>query len=146
MPYSFSKADSATTICIVEQLGFAMMVGRGQRSRMSPFTSGTTNGFVGSFRHAELLSITVVPASTKRGAYCREASAPAEKMAYCGFAAMASSTLTTRSRRPANSISFPTDRSDAAAITSSSPYPCSASTASISRPTSPVAPTTAIFI
>ena len=110
------------------------------------FISGTTRGIAGSLRQAELLSMTVVPAATKRGAYSREAAAPAEKMAYCGRAAMASSTLTTVSWRPANSTVFPTDLGEAAAMTSSCPKPRSASTVSISRPTSPVAPTTAIFI
>ena len=68
------------------QLGLAMMMAPffdwlRARVATSMLISGTTRGIAGSLRQAEELSMTVAPASTKRGAYCREAPAPAEKMA-----------------------------------------------------------------
>ena len=48
---------------------------------VSMLISGTTRGMLGSLRQAEELSMTVVPAAAKSGAYWREAAAPAEKMA-----------------------------------------------------------------
>jgi hypothetical protein len=59
---------------------------------------------------------------------------------------MASSTLITVSFRPAKSISLPTDLAEAAASTSHLPKPLSCNTCSITLPTIPVAPTTAIFM
>ena len=79
MPYSRCRADRASTICMVEQLGLATMRSVGFTASM--FISGTTRGTCGSLRQAELLSTTVVPTAANSGAYWREASAPAEKMA-----------------------------------------------------------------
>jgi hypothetical protein len=44
-------------------------------------TSLTTSGTSGSMRHAEELSTTVAPAAANRGAYSRDAPAPAENSA-----------------------------------------------------------------
>ena len=112
----------------------------------SMFISGTTNGTSLSIRHADELSITVVPTSANIGAYFLDAVAPAENIAKSGFRPTTSSTRSTVNWRPAKSIRFPTDLSDAATSTSSPPNPLSSSTFSITPPTSPVAPTTAIFI
>ena len=81
------------TICMVEQLGLAMMCV--SLLIVSALISGTTKGTSFSMRQAELLSTTKVPCSAKRGAYCFDADAPAEKMVMSGRAAMALSTLTT---------------------------------------------------
>src|SRR5262249_24775178 len=71
---------SATTIWIVEQLGFAMIpFGRDFAAAM--FTSGTTRGTSGSIRHALELSITTAPHFAAIGAYSRDALAPALKSA-----------------------------------------------------------------
>src|SRR3954452_15956038 len=91
--YFLCSGLRATTICIVEQLGLAMILSSGVSA--SAFISGTTNFLVGSMRHALLLSITVMPASANLGAKASDVLPPAEKIATLGFAAMASSAFTT---------------------------------------------------
>src|SRR5262249_20106535 len=80
---------------------------------VSGLTSATTSGTSGSIRHADELSITVTPASAKRGASARDPVAPAENSAMSsplGSAAAASST--TISSSPHGSV-VPADRADA---------------------------------
>jgi hypothetical protein len=64
---------SATSICIVEQLGLAMMPLC--ESSAAGFTSGTTSGIAGSIRHALELSMTMAPSLAAIGASTRLASA-----------------------------------------------------------------------
>src|SRR3954471_15149722 len=87
------KGFRATTICMVEQLGFAMI--RSFAVSTDAFTSGTTSFFCGSILQADELSITVHPASAKAVAHCRDVAPPAEKSTTAGFAAIASSIETT---------------------------------------------------
>src|SRR5687768_8673182 len=129
---------------MVEQLGFAMILSF--LVRMSALISGTINGLEGSIRHADELSITVMPASAKRGAHSSDVPPPAENKAREGLAAIASAMLITLNFFPLNSISLPTDRSDATGSNSVTGKFLSANTWSILVPTNPVAPTTATFI
>src|SRR5829696_9653172 len=129
---------------MVEQFGLAMILSFAVKT--SAFTSGTTNGFVGSMRQADELSITVIPASANFGAHSNEVLPPAEKIATAGFAAMASCMLTILYFFPLNSTSLPTDLSEATGTNSSTGKFLSARTCNIFVPTRPVAPTTATFI
>src|SRR5512136_138901 len=132
------------TIWIVEQFGFAII--------LSPFfiawllISGTTRGTFFSILQADELSITTVPFLANSGAHSFDVEAPAEKIAKTGFAFNASVTLTTLTAFPLNINSLPTERSEAAGISSDTGKFLSSRTLIIVRPTSPVAPTTAVFI
>ena len=75
------------------QLGLAIILSVAVKTLA--FTSGTTNFFVGSMRHAEELSITVVPAAANFSAHSREVPPPAENKAISGFKSMAVCMLTT---------------------------------------------------
>ena len=110
------------------------------------FTSGTTNFLVGSIRHAEELSITVIPASANFGAHSCEVLPPAENKAMPGFKLIASVIETTGYFLPLNSTILPIDLSEATGINSSIGKFRSASTCNILLPTRPVAPTTATLI
>ena len=78
---------------MVEQLGLAMILSVAVNS--CALISGTINFLVGSMRQAELLSITVVPASANKGASAKEVDPPAENNARWGFMEMASCADTT---------------------------------------------------
>src|SRR5688572_28794177 len=129
---------------MVEQFGLAMILS--SVVNISALISGTINGFDGSIRQADELSITVIPASANFGAHSSEVLPPAEKIATAGFAAIPSVILTTLYFFPLNSTSLPTDLSEATGIISVTGKFLSANTWSILEPTSPVAPTTATFI
>ena len=138
----------ASTICMVLQLGFAIILVLLFSSEA--FISGTINGMLSSIRQAELLSITNVPAAANRGAYSFDTDAPAEKIATSGFMAMASVMLTILRGILLKNKSLPTDFSEAtgmiSVILSKGMYRASSSTLIITLPTRPVAPTIAIFI
>ena len=70
---------SATTICIVEQLGLA--TSPRCASSASGFTSATTSGTASWVRQNDELSTTTAPARAKRGAHCSLMPEPAEKSA-----------------------------------------------------------------
>ncbi len=72
-----------TTIWMVEQFGFAMILSSGVN--VLALISGTTNFLVGSMRHADELSTTVMPAAANLGAISSEVPPPAEKIATFGF-------------------------------------------------------------
>ncbi len=129
---------------MVEQLGLAMI--QSSAVSTSALISGTTSFLSGSIRQQEELSTTRQPAAAKRGASSREAAAPAEKIASDGRRAMASSALTTVQGSPRKTTVFPTDRSEATGISSSTGNCLSSRTWIIRVPTSPVAPTTATII
>src|SRR5690606_645571 len=129
---------------MVEQFGLAITLSSADNT--SPFTSGTTNFFVGSIRQAEELSTTVIPASAYCGANSVEVPPPAENNATSGFNAIASVGVTTLYFFPLNSISLPLLFSEATGINSVTGKLRSAKTVKISDPTRPVAPTTATFI
>src|SRR5678815_729252 len=142
--YFLCKGFKATTIWIVEQFGFAMILSF--LVKISALISGTINGFVGSILHALELSITVIPASANFGAHSNEVLPPAEKIATAGLAAIPSAMLTTLYFFPLNSTSLPTLLSDATGINSVTGKFLSSRTCNILVPTNPVAPTTATFI
>src|SRR6187402_2845716 len=142
--YFLCKGFNATTIWIVEQFGFAMILSF--FVKISALISGTTSGFVGSILQALELSITVMPASANFGAHSSDVLPPAEKIATAGFAAIPSVMLTTLYFFPLNSTSLPTLLSDATGINSVTGKFLSARTCNILVPTNPVAPTTATFI
>src|SRR5678816_792492 len=91
--YFLCKGFNATTIWIVEQFGFAIILSF--FVNISALISGTINGFAGSILQALELSITVIPASANFGAHSNEVLPPAEKIATAGFAAIPSVMLTT---------------------------------------------------
>jgi hypothetical protein len=91
--YFLCKSFNATTICMVEQLGLAIILSFWVSSWA--FTSGTTSFLLGSMRQADELSTTTVPTSANLGANSSDTLPPAEKIAMAGRAAIASSMLTT---------------------------------------------------
>src|SRR5580698_2965419 len=129
---------------MVEQLGFAIILSSFVNA--SAFISGTINFFVASILHADELSITVIPAAANFGASVSDVPPPAENSATSGFAAIASSALTTLYFFPLYSTSLPIDFSEATGNNSVTGKFLSASTCNILVPTNPVAPTTATFI
>ena len=90
--------------------------------------------------------MTMVPFFAKTGAHSFDIDAPAEKIAKTGFCSTASLILTTLTGLSLKISSLPTDLSDAAGISCDTGKPLSSSTFIITRPTMPVAPTTAVFI
>ena len=94
-------------------------------------------------RKADELSITTQPAAAATGPHFRETSLPAENKAISAWEkSNLSSALTFRGLSPKNA-SLPTERVEARATTSSAGKVRSCRIFSISRPTFPVAPTTA---
>ena len=79
MPASRWRGASATTICIVEQLGLAMIPL--WESRASGLTSLTTSGTSSFIRQREELSITTAPWRANTGAHSPEVPPPAENSA-----------------------------------------------------------------
>ena len=135
---------------MVVQLGLAM-IPRGRSAIASGFTSATTSGTCSSRRHAEELSTTTAPASTKRGARVLEVAPPAEKIAMSipapALSAPVRSALSASSTvrsRPAYCTVEPALRAEAKARMARWGTARSASRVSITRPTWPVAPTTAM--
>src|SRR6218665_2762646 len=87
MPYFLCSGFNATTIWMVEQFGLAMILSFAVS--VVALISGTTNFFVASIRHADELSITVIPASANFGAHSSEVLPPAENKATAGFISIA---------------------------------------------------------
>src|SRR5690606_33137022 len=114
--------------------------------KTSPFTSGTTNFLVGSIRHADELSTTVIPASAYWGAYSVEVPPPAENKATSHCSVIASAGVTILYYFPFGPITLPLLRSDATGINCVTWKLPSAKTVKLSAPTRHVAPTTATFI
>src|SRR6185437_687641 len=127
---------------MVEQLGLAIILS----SLVSTlaFTSGTTSFLVGSILQAEELSITNIPAAANLGAHSNEVLPPAENIAIAGFISSRVCIATTLYSLPLKLTGLPTDFSEATGISSVTGKFLSSSTLSISPPTKPVAPTTAI--
>ena len=102
---------SATTIWIVEQLGFAMMP---LCFQMSPgLTSGTTSGVPGSMRQALELSTTTAPFWAKSGEYCLEIDDPALKNAKSNFSTLSGVRPTMRHGLPLTWRTLPSDLGEA---------------------------------
>ena len=127
---------------MVVQLGFAMMP-LGRLSTSSGLTSETTSGTSGSLRHAEELSTTTAPAAANLGAYSREAVAPAEKIAMSIPEKSAVATSSTMTSVPFHGRVDPAERADAKKRIVSTGKLRSSKIVRITRPTWPVAPTTA---
>src|SRR4051794_14161026 len=126
---------------MVEQLGLATIPLC--FSSASGLTSATTSGTVSSIRQRDELSTTTAPASAKRGAHSPLVEPPAEKSAMSKPWIVLSLSALQESTLSPQSISRPTERSEANATTSSAGKPRSRITPSIVEPTAPVAPTTA---
>ncbi len=138
------RGFSATTIWMVLQFGLAMMLRRANRFRACGLTSGTTSGTSGSMRNWLVLSITTQLEAAARGAWTAETAAPGLNRAMSQpWKSKLSSGLTFSTRVSPNETSAPADRPEATAATSSAGKRRSARVFSISRPTAPVAPTTA---
>ena len=101
---------------MVEQLGLAIILSAAVNTLA--LISGTTKGLSGSIRQAEELSMTVMPAAANLGAHSKEVVPPAENKATAGCISIAACIPTTLYFLPANSISFPTDFSEATGINS----------------------------
>ena len=133
---------------MVVQFGLAMMPLGGFLTSCG-FTSETTSGTSGSLRKAEELSTTIAPASAKRGECSREVPPPAENSAMSmprrsSVAVAATSSMTICS--PRNSSSLPAEREEAKNRTLSAGKFRSTRMSRITRPTWPVAPTTAMVV
>ena len=134
MPASSWSGFSATTICMVEQLGLAMIPR--WASSASGLTSLTTSGTSSCMRQREELSITVAPACANLGAHSPEVEPPAENSAR-------SKPWIDSSSRPVDdeigavpptpSASGPTERSDANATISRAGNPRSRSSSQHQR-------------
>ena len=129
IPAASWSGFSATTICIVEQFGFAMIPRC--PSSASGFTSLTTSGTSSSIRQREELSITIAPAAANRGAHSPEVEPPAENSAM-------SKPWIDSSLRPCTtsppSSSRPTERSEAKGTISRAGNPRSRSRREHQRP------------
>ncbi|MCY1234629.1 hypothetical protein D9M72_472170 [compost metagenome] len=101
---------------MVEQFGLAIILSSLVSSEA--LISGTISFLSACILQADELSITVVPASANFGAQAREVSPPAENKAISGFIETAVSNPTTLYFFPLNSISLPTDFSEATGINS----------------------------
>ena len=129
MPAASCSGLSATTICMVEQFGLAMIPR--WASSASGLTSDTTSGTSSCIRQREELSTTTAPAPTKRGAHSPDVAPPAEKIARSkpSMVVVASGwTTMPRSSRPA-------ERSEANGTTSRAGKPRSRRSSSITEPT-----------
>ena len=145
MPAASRIGLSATTICIVEQLGLATMPW--WPSSASGFTSATTSGTSSCIRQKEELSTTTAPASAKRGRPLL-ADRPSRRRRARGRSpgSPRRSARAPRASTSPQSILRPAERSDANGTTSSAGKPRSRITPRIVEPTAPVAPTTATRI
>ena len=130
---------------MVEQFGLAMMLRLPKLRSACGFTSGTTSGTSGSMRNWLVLSITMQPAAAARGACTAETEAPGENRPmsqprkskvsrFCTFSTCFSPNETSWPGRAAGRDARPPRRPGNFR---------SARVFSISRPTAPVAPTTA---
>ena len=133
---------------MVVQFGLATMPFDGVFAS-APLTSETTSGTSSSLRQAEELSMTVAPASANTGAHSREVEPPAENRAMStsatdsGVTWVRSSTVISS---PRNSRVVPAERGDAKKRTLSAGKLRSSRIDRITRPTWPVAPTTAMVV
>ena len=108
------------------------------------FTSGTTSGISGSMRKWLVLSITTQPCAAARGACTAEIDAPGLNNPISQPVKSKVSRFCTLSTCfSPNETSWPTERAEARAATSLTGNLRSARVFNISRPTAPVAPTTA---
>src|SRR5690606_15265688 len=142
MPTARWMGPSATSICMVEQFGLAMMP-RGRWRNAPGLTSATTSGTSSSRRKAEEWSITTAPAAANFGAYCRDTSPPAENRAKSTPEGSNVARSRTSTSSLPNATSPPAERSLARATSSETGNLRSASTDNMVSPTAPVAPTTA---
>ena len=130
---------------MVEQFGLATMPRR-IRASACGFTSGTTSGTSSSMRNWLVLSMTMHPASAARGAWIALTAAPGLNSAMSQPEKSNFSRLWTVSTVFSPKLtSWPTERADASATISVTGNRRSYNVLMISRPTAPVAPTTAIL-
>ena len=139
-------AFRATTICMVVQLGFAI-IPRGRTNASSPFTSGTTKGTSSSMRNALELSIMIAPYRVIVSANSLEIPAPADVKAISTplKSSLCFNSLTVIGL-PRKVYSRPALREDPNNNSSSIGKFRSSKTFRNSCPTAPLAPTIATFI
>jgi len=132
---------TATTICVVEQLGLAMIPWCLRMS--SALTSGITNGTVGFIRQWPLSSTTIAPRRTAWGTKSRAISSGV--LAIARFTPSKDSGLSSSTRyfSPAKRISLPAERAEARNLIRWKGNLRSSSSWRMIVPTAPVAPTTA---
>ncbi len=137
---------SATTICMVVQLGLATMP-RGALNASSPFTSGTTRGTSLSILKALELSIIRAPWRVIVSANSTDVLPPADTNATSTplKSSLCLSSLTVYSL-PRNVYLRPALLCEPKSVSSSIGKFCSSSTRRNSCPTAPLAPTIATFI
>ncbi len=129
---------------MVEQFGLAMMLRLANLRRSPGFTSGTTSGTSGSMRKWLVLSITTQPAAAARGAWMAEIEAPGlNRPISVPVKSNVSRLRTVSTFFSPKEISAPAERPEASAMTSEAGKLRSTRVLMISRPTAPVAPTTA---
>src|SRR5205085_4641515 len=116
---------------------------RGLSPSAWPLISGITSGTSGSPRNADELSTQTVPAADAGGITSRETEAPAENSARSTPRKASTDSVPTATFSPRNRRGTPSERDDANGSSSSTGNDRSSSIATISRPTAPVAPTTA---
>jgi hypothetical protein len=119
---------------MVVQLGLAMMPLR-IPAMACGLTSLTTNGTSGSMRHADELSITTAPASTKRGAIAFDVAPPAENRAMSIPETSAVAESSTTMSRPRHGKVVPAERAEAKNRTSDMGKSRSSSRRRITAPT-----------
>ena len=144
-PNASCSGLSTGIAAIVVQFGLAMMPFGSSRAA-SGLTSETISGTSSSLRHAEELSTTVAPAAANTGAHSREVDPPAENRAMSTSLTDSSVTWVRSSTvmsSPLNSSTVPAERGEAKKRTLSAGKLRSVRMSRITRPTWPVAPTTA---
>ena len=129
---------------MVEQFGLAIILS--SLVSVCALISGTINFLSVSIRQTDELSITVVPTCANLGAHSKEVSPPAENMAMVGLAFTASSMAIILRALFLNKSCLPTDFFEATSSSSVTGKFRSSRSFSITVPTIPVAPITAIFI
>ena len=135
----------ATKSCEVEQFGLEMIFLFLKSKIASGFTSGTINGISGSYLYSDELSMTKHPALAARGACVFVASEPIAKRAISKKEKSKVSRSFIFNVFSPKLTSVPTDLRLAKASICSIGKLRSANIFNISRPTLPVAPTTAIL-
>ena len=124
---------------IVQQFGFATMPSCS--SARAPFTSGTTSGTPGSSRYAADLSTATAPPRTACGTSSRDADVPTEKSARSMSPAASASGVASSTTIPPSSVAARRARRGECAHVLVAAL---AQQRSVTAPTAPVAPTTAM--
>lgn len=126
----------------VVQFGLAM-IPRGRIRVVCGLTSGTTRGTSGSIRKAPELSTTITPLAAAIGAQCAATSSGTSNIATSTPSRAASLSAATSTSSPRTASLRPAERGEASRRISPQMSACWDRIWSMTRPTAPVAPTTA---